>query len=364
MPRTPFHELLLEYSLSSGNNIVRDRLGEIDLSTKRKAVALLSGGLDSRLAVKLMTEQGIEVLALNYVTPFCNCTSKGSCQLEAKKASEEFGVPLQVVSLFEEFMAVVKKPKYGYGSGMNPCLDCRILMFQMAKTKMEETGASFVVTGEVLGERPMSQRLDAIKTIERDSGLTGLIVRPLSAQLFEPSIPEKEGWVDRNQFLAISGRSRRPQMALAESLGIGDYPCPAGGCLLTDKSFADRLRGLLKEDKDPSKNDVLLLKVGRHFAGPDGARIVVGRNESENARLEQLKVPADWRVAALDWLGPTVIVRGAAVTDADLESAARLTTRYGKGKAADAVAVECRRMGAAGEEVKHIEVRQVVAAPM
>jgi tRNA-uridine 2-sulfurtransferase len=345
--------------MSSGNNFVRRGLGEIDLNTKRKAVGLLSGGLDSRLAVKLMLEQGIEVVALNYVTPFCNCTSKGSCQLEAKKASEEFGVALQVVSLFEEFMAVVKKPKYGYGSGMNPCLDCRILMFRMAKAKMEEIGGSFVVTGEVLGERPMSQRLDAIRAIERDSGLAGLIVRPLSAQLFEPSIPEKEGWVDRDKLLAISGRSRRPQMALAESLGIGDYPCPAGGCLLTDKSFAERLRGLLKENKDPSKNDILLLKVGRHFTGPDGARIVVGRNEGENARLEQLKGPADWRVVAADWLGPTVIVRGRAVTDADLEAAAGLTARYGKGKDADTVKVECRRAGPEGEEIKRIDVRSV-----
>jgi len=192
------------------------------LTAPLKAIALLSGGLDSRLAVKLVQEQGVELIALNFVTPFCNCTAKSSCKTEARKASEEFGVALKVVPLFDEFMAVVKAPKYGYGSGMNPCLDCRILMFRKAGDMMVELGASFIVTGEVLGERPMSQRLDAIRIIERDSGLAGLIVRPLSARLFEPTIPEKKGWVDRTRFLSISGRSRKPQIKLAEELDIGE----------------------------------------------------------------------------------------------------------------------------------------------
>ena len=240
-------------------------------------------------------------------------------------------------------MEVVKYPKYGYGSGMNPCLDCRILMFKMAGEYMEKMGASFIATGEVLGERPMSQRLDAIRIIERDSGLEGLIVRPLSAQLFEPSIPEREGWIDREQLLAISGRSRKPQMALAEELDMKDYPCPAGGCLLTDKHFADKLRRRLAKQENPDRNDILVLKVGRHFEGPSGAQIIVGRNEAENERLEQLKKETDWEVAAVDWQGPTTLVRGPRVGEGDLESAARMTAGYGQGREAASVDVSCRK---------------------
>lgn len=310
-----------------------------------KAIGLLSGGLDSRLAVKLVQDQGVEVIALNFVTPFCNCTSKSSCKAEAKKASEEFGIELKVIPLFEEFMAVVKRPKYGYGSGINPCLDCRILMFKMAADYMRTLGASFIVTGEVLGERPMSQRLDAIRIIEKESGLAGMIVRPLSAQLFEPSLPEQRGWVDRNKFLAISGRSRKPQIKLAKELLLGDYPCPAGGCLLTDKAFAERLRELLARNPDPSKNDILLLKVGRHFWRPAGGRIVIGRNESENLRLEQLKSPGDWLVFAKEWLGPMTLVRNNPVLREDLRLAGALTAGYGKGREAAIVEVVCEEAG-------------------
>ncbi len=319
------------------------------MSEKRKAIGLLSGGLDSRLAVKMLQEQGIEIIALNFVTPFCNCTAKNSCQTEAHKASEEFGIELKVVPMFEEFMEAVKYPKYGHGSGMNPCLDCRILMFKMAKEYMEKVGASFVVTGEVLGERPMSQRLDAIRIIERDSGLEDLIVRPLSAQLFEPSKPEREGWIDREKLLAISGRSRKPQMALAEELDMRDYPCPAGGCLLTDKHFADKLRRCLAKQENPDRNDILVLKVGRHFEAPSGAQIIIGRNEAENERLEQLRKDTDWIIAAVDWQGPTTLVRGPRVTSDDLESAARMTAGYGKGREAADVAVSCGKRD--GEEV-------------
>lgn len=325
------------------------------LVQKRKAIGLLSGGLDSRLAVKLMQEQGIEVTALNFVTPFCNCTAKNSCKMEARKASEEFGIELKVIPLFEEFMAVIKKPKYGYGSGMNPCLDCRILMFKAAGEMMEETGASFVVTGEVLGERPMSQRLDAMRIIERDSGLAGLIVRPLSARLFEPSVPEKEGWVDRQKLLRIEGRSRKPQIKLALTLEMNDYPCPAGGCLLTDGHFAGKLRKLLEKEENPSKNDVLLLKVGRHFEGSSGSRIIVGRNENENRRIEELKRPGDRLFMACEWMGPTTLLRGADITDADLEAAAGLTAAYGKGREASQVAVECQEVGKEDKLIKTVK---------
>lgn len=315
-----------------------------------KAIALLSGGLDSRLAVKLMQEQGVEVTALNFVTPFCNCTSKGSCKMEAKKASEQFGIELQVVPLFEEFMEAVKHPLHGYGSGMNPCLDCRILMFRMAGEYMRNNGASFIVTGEVLGERPMSQRLDAMRIIERESGLAGYIVRPLCAQLFEPSIPEKEGWIDREAMLSISGRSRKPQIKLAEDLDIGDYPCPAGGCLLTDKIFAGKLRALLKQIPDPTKNDILLLKVGRHFSTSNGGRVVVGRNEAENLRIDQLSDTGDWLLAAERCVGPTVLVRGEHIKEDDLKEAAGLAAGYGKGRDEPLVEIGCKLVGADGQK--------------
>ena len=200
----------------------------------KKAVALFSGGLDSILAIRLILEQGIEVHALNFLTLFCTCTSKG-CMHQATKAARQLDVPLKVMNITEEYMEVVKNPKYGRGRNMNPCLDCRIFTFRKAKDFMEEIGASFVVTGEVLGERPMSQRRNAMEVIEKESGLSGYIVRPLCAKLFEPTVPEREGIVDRNRLLDIQGRRRDRQISIAKDLGISDYPCPAGGCLLTSK---------------------------------------------------------------------------------------------------------------------------------
>ena len=251
--------------------------------SKPKAIALLSGGLDSTLAVKLILEQGIEVEALNFVTPFCTCNRSGRC--EAQHVGDRFDIPVKVIGLVEEFFQVIRKPRYGYDSGMNPCLDCRILMFSGARERMEEVGAAFVFTGEVLGERPMSQRREAMCLIERESGLDGRLLRPLSARLLPPTIPEKEGLVDRDKLLTIEGRSRKPQIALAEQYHINDYPCPAGGCRLTDPGFASRMRDLVRHKEDFDLNDVNLLKVGRHFRLSPGVKAVVGRNEEENHRI-------------------------------------------------------------------------------
>ncbi len=297
---------------------------------KIKAVAMLSGGLDSRIAVRMVQEQGVDVVALNYVTPFCTCTSKSSCRLEAKKASVEYGIELKTFYVFEDFIHIIREPKHGSGSGINPCLDCRILMFKKAKEYMDEMGASFLVTGEVLGERPMSQRPDAMITIENESGLSGLIVRPLSAKLLKPSIPEERGWVDRKKFLEIEGRSRKPQIEMAEKLGMGDYPCPAGGCLLTDKDFSRRMSDLLSITDMPSRNDVFLLKVGRQRFY-QGKRIVIGRNEKENQRITSLAREKDLLMEAADFTGPTTLIRGDHSDDIILE-AARLTGAYGKGR--------------------------------
>ncbi len=274
----------------------------------RKAISLLSGGLDSILATKLMLDQGIEVEALNFVTTFCTCTRKG-CQSAAKVAAEKFGIPLKIFNIQEEYLEVVKNPKHGYGSHMNPCIDCRIMIFKKAKEYMEQIGASFLFTGEVLGERPMSQRRDAIMLIEKEAGLKGLVVRPLSAQHFDPTIPEKEGIVDRNRLLDIKGRSRKPQISLAGEFGIRDYPCPAGGCLLTDPGFAKRMQDLIVHDELTVEN-VKLLKVGRHFRLSDRVRLVVGRDEKENAILETFFKNGDLVLQVRDVPSPLAIVRG------------------------------------------------------
>lgn len=309
-----------------------------------KAIALLSGGLDSMVAIRLMLEQGIEISAYNLTTVFCCCTPKDFSCSAARSAVRQLGIDLKVENATEEFLKVVEDPRHGYGRGMNPCIDCRIMMLKRAKRYMDEIGASFAVTGEVLGQRPMSQRLQAMRLIERESGLDGLIVRPLSATLLEPTIPETEGWVDRTKLLAIQGRSRSKQMLLADGFGLKDYPCPAGGCLLTDPIFAVRLRDLLEHEGHLSREDVTLLKVGRHFRLGDDAKAVVGRDESENARLAALASDGDAVLRADGVPGPTTLVRG----NADIEQlrlAASMTARYGQGRELPSVPVVCERPG-------------------
>ncbi|KKN02410.1 hypothetical protein LCGC14_1117950 [marine sediment metagenome] len=313
-----------------------------DLKTKEqvRAIALLSGGLDSRLAVKMMLEQGIELKALNFVTSFCTCTAKSSCCSEAKKATDEYGIEMKVINSTKELIEAVKNPKHGYGRGLNPCLDCRISMFKTAKKIMEEEGASFIVTGEVLGERPMSQRLDAINIIERDSGLKGKLLRPLSAKLFEPTDVEKKGIVDRDALLAIRGRGRKPQIKLAEDLGIKDYPCPAGGCLLTDISYSQKLKRLLAINEFPTNKQLALLRVGRHF-DIDGNMVAIGRDEAENKRIEVLKEPGDTILECSGCEGPTTIIKGGDFSDEIVRKAASLTARYSQGRGAEKMAVVC-----------------------
>lgn len=312
------------------------------MTKKRKAIALLSGGLDSRLAVKLMLDQGIEVEALNFSTVFCTCTAKGACKSEARAAAEAFGIPVKVLSATRELMEAVKHPRHGYGRGLNPCLDCRINMFRKAKEYMEETGSDFVITGEVWGERPMSQRPDAMRIIEEESGLAGLLLRPLSALKFEPTIPEREGWVDRSRLMAMEGRSRKPQIQLAADIGVNDYPCPAGGCLLTEPQFATRLRALLAVDGDPPVAAIQSLKLGRMFFSTEGAYILIPRNEDEDRRLQALAQPGDMLLAAKGIMGPTAVVKAhsRAISEASQREAGALTARYGQGREAGSVTIE------------------------
>jgi tRNA-specific 2-thiouridylase len=306
-----------------------------------KAVTLLSGGLDSTLAAKVVMEQGIELEALNFMTLFCTCTHRGATCLASQKAVETLGIPLRVFNVSEEYLSVVKDPSHGYGKNMNPCIDCRIFMLKKAKAYMQDSGAAFIVTGEVLGQRPMSQRKDAMRLIEKEAELEGFILRPLSAHVLPMTIPEKEGWVDREKLLKFQGRSRKPQIKLAEHYGIRDYPCPAGGCLLTDPGFAKRMKDLMLHKPDFSLNDVHLLKVGRHFRFSDGVKLIVGRNEEENQKIETFSQSGDilFRISGLP--GPLSLLRGK-VNEEDIEKAAAVTAHYSKAKDLGNAEVTCK----------------------
>lgn len=242
---------------------------------------MISGGMDSALAAKLMLEQGIEVHGL-FLAMSWGCCEKDKAQACAR----QLGIPLMILSVGDAYLDVIRKPKYGYGSGMNPCVDCRIYMFRLAKRYMEEIGASFVVTGEVLGQRPMSQMRRPLDLIEAESGLEGLLVRPLSAQLLEPTLPELMGTVDRDRLLRIAGRSRQEQFAMAAEGGITEHSTPAGGCLLTDEQFAKKARDLFAHEDRPTTKDMELLTIGRHFRWDLKTKIILGRNEIENLMLE------------------------------------------------------------------------------
>jgi len=306
-----------------------------------KAVTLLSGGLDSTLAAKVVMEQGIELEALNFMTLFCTCTHRGATCLASQKAVETLGIPLRVFNVSEEYLSVVKDPRHGYGRNMNPCIDCRIFMLKKAKAYMQDSGAAFIVTGEVLGQRPMSQRKDAMRLIEKEAELEGFILRPLSAHGLPMTIPEKEGWVDRERLLKFQGRSRKPQIKLAEHYGIRDYPCPAGGCLLTDPGFAKRMKDLMLHKPDFSLNDVHLLKVGRHFRLSDGVKLVVGRNEEENQKIETFAHDGDILFKVSGFPGPLSLLRGK-VNEGDIEKAAAVTAHYSKAKDLGNAEVTCK----------------------
>ena len=309
-----------------------------------KAIALLSGGLDSTLAAQVMIEQGIELEAINFMTLFCTCTNRGATCLASQQAVETLGIPLKVFNVSEEYLQVVKHPKHGYGRNLNPCIDCRIFMLKKAKVYMGESGSSFIVTGEVLGQRPMSQRKDAMHMIEKEAGLEGFILRPLSAKVLPITVPEREGWVDREKLLTIQGRSRKPQIKLAEHFGIHDYPCPAGGCLLTDPGFAQRMKDLMDHDLDFSINDVYLLKMGRHFRFSQTVKLVVGRNEEENQKIQTFSKKEDLLLKVSAFSGPLSLLRGK-FDEADIEKAAAITIHYSKAKDLGKAEVTYRGVG-------------------
>jgi tRNA-uridine 2-sulfurtransferase len=332
-----------------------------------KAIALISGGLDSTLALAVVRRQGIEVKAVNFYTGFCITETqrrKGGRpdgtvpQNEALRAAADLEVDIEYVDISgRAYFDMLVHPRYGYGANANPCVDCRIFMMARAKEIMEAEGADFVFTGEVLGQRPKSQRRDTLRIIERESGLDGRLLRPLSAKLLPPTLPEKEGIIDREKLLDISGRGRLRQIALAQELGLTEWPQPAGGCCyLTDESFAKKFFDVLDsreargEERRLDKEDVILLSTGRHFRLSPRAKLVVGRTEVENALLEH-HVAGRARLEGRDVLGPVALVEGVPTWE-ERQLAARIVARYGKGRELPAVTVEWRE----GDLVETYEV--------
>jgi tRNA-uridine 2-sulfurtransferase len=292
---------------------------------KIKAVALLSGGLDSILAAKLVKEEGVETIALHFNNPFSVCLQKQKQEL-LKKVTNQLEIRLKNKTLGKDYLSMIRKPKYGYGKNLNPCIDCRIYILKKAKEYMKKIDASFVVTGEVLGQRPMSQHRKALAQIERDSGLEDLILRPLSAKLFSKTIIEKKGWIKRNNLLSISGRSRKIQLQLADKYKIKDYFWAGGGCLLTDSSFSRRFKDLLKSEKLTLDN-IELLKLGRHFRFNPFFKFIVGRDQQENEKIEKLKKEDDFIFRPLDKPGPTGLGRGK-INESIKEMCAKIIARY------------------------------------
>ncbi|MGQ0790882.1 MAG: tRNA (5-methylaminomethyl-2-thiouridylate)-methyltransferase [Nitrosopumilaceae archaeon] len=294
---------------------------------KKKVVALLSGGLDSQLAVKMMQKQGFEVSAVAIKTPFCDFDCGRGCGFEIRERADTLGVDLKTVYLGDEYIEMLKNPKHGFGSGMNPCIDCRTMMFKAAKQHMEDIGAEFIISGEVLGQRPMSQHGPALRTIEIESDLKGKIVRPLSAGLLAKTEPEENGLIKRENMGMISGRSRKGQLDLAKEYGIEDPPNAGGGCLLTDPAFSLRAKDLFGHTETPTTNDIDLLKIGRHFRLDQSTKLIVGRNHNENEMIKSLALPDDVLFEARDYVGPVSILRGKNNGDYK-DFAAQITLRY------------------------------------
>ena len=272
------------------------------------------------LAAKLIRAQDIEVLALFFETPFFSSP-------KARKSAESIDLPIKVVDITDRHLEMLKNPKHGYGGQMNPCIDCHTLMIRIAGEMLEQEGASFIITGEVLGQRPMSQNLKALSMVASESGFQRLLLRPLSAKRLPITLPEEKGWVDREKLLGLSGRSRKPQMEWAKRLNIKDYPSPAGGCLLTDEVFSRRLKDLIAASPHLALREIELLKWGRHFRIGPRTKLIVGRNEKENHTIDALSKDTDLLLRTLSVPGPTAIVLGDLTPEIE-ELAASVTVSY------------------------------------
>ncbi len=320
------------------------------MTPSRKAVALISGGLDSLLAARLILDQGIHVEGLNFYTGFCveghthairdRHTTKPK-RNNALWSAEQLGIKLHIIDVIEEYKDVVINPKHGYGANLNPCLDCKGFMVGKARAWMEAHGFDFIITGEVIGQRPKSQRRDTMPIIARESGAFDRLLRPLCAKLLPETLPEREGWVDRNKLLNLNGRGRKSQITLAGEFGFHDYAQPAGGCcFLTDPNYSRRLADMwsTRGEKHYELDDIMLLKIGRHLRPRPNFKLIVGREEGENNFLSGYRRQFV-HLSALSHDGPLVLVEGE-VSEDDLQLAARLTARFGQGRDSDRVSVE------------------------
>ncbi len=319
------------------------------MSKQVKAVALISGGLDSMLAVRVMQEQGVYVEGINFFTGFCveghthairKQDQKKQKRNNALWVAEQLGIKLHIIDVIDEYKDVLINPKHGYGANMNPCLDCKTFMVGKALEWIEENDFDFIITGEVVGQRPMSQRRDTMNIVSRDSGAKELLVRPLCGKNLPATLPEEKGWITRDGLYGINGRSRKPQMELAAKFGFDDYAQPAGGCcFLTDESYSKKLVDLwqVQGHKDYEFDDVMLLKVGRHIRPRPHFKLIVGREEGENRFMEGYKKRFPYFYCKSHH-GPLVLADGELNQD-DIELAARITARFGQGKNADEVVV-------------------------
>lgn len=352
------------------------------MKSRAKAIALVSGGLDSTLALALVKEQGVDIEAVNFSTGFCFTdhhramkSDKHNLRNEALRAGADLGIPVTVIDIASKYFDdVLLHPKHGYGANMNPCLDCRGYMLARAREYMEKVGADFVFTGEVLGQRPKSQYRRALGIVAEESGLGDRLLRPLSAKLLPPTLPEREGWVDREKLLDISGRSRKVQIAEVGKRGmnIDEIPQPAGGCcFLTDEAYARKLRDWL-DHQDAPRHDAeafVLLKVGRHLRINDEVKLIIGRDEAENAFLGNYR-RGRFEFFARDFTGPTVLAEARRdLRWEEIEEIARITARYGHGRDEGKVVVRFRAPTGADETFALVDERsaedlEVVPLPM
>jgi tRNA U34 2-thiouridine synthase MnmA/TrmU len=320
------------------------------MTTPRKAVALISGGLDSLLAARLMLDQGIHVEGINFYTGFCVEGHTHAIRKKDRKkpkrnnalwSAEQLGIKLHIIDIIEEYKDIVLNPKHGYGANLNPCLDCKIFMVNKAKQWMEQNDFDFIITGEVIGQRPMSQRKDLLPVVVRESGADDRLLRPLCAKNLAPTLPEREGWVDRDKLLDFHGRNRKPQMALAKAFGFEDYASPAGGCcFLTDPSYATKLADLwqARNERKYELDDIMLLKVGRHIRPKPSYKLIVSREEGENKFLKGYRKHFT-SIETQSCGGPLTLIDGTATED-DLETASRIVARFSQGKNESCVTVK------------------------
>ncbi len=320
------------------------------MSSQRKAVVLISGGLDSMLAAKVLIDQGVHVEGINFYTGFCH-SGHTSAIRNNKKAkpprndalwvAEQLGIKLHIIDIVEEYKDILINPKYGYGQNFNPCLDCKIFMVKKAHEWMLAEGFDFIVTGEVVGQRPKSQRKQAMPVVEKNSGADDVLLRPLCAKHLPETLPEREGWVDREKLLDFHGRNRKPQLALAEQFQFEEYAQPAGGCcVLTDANYSRRLEDMWahRETKDYTMDDIIILKAGRHIRPKPHFKLIVGRDMGENNFLQGFR--RDFvSMKVQDYKGPLVLIEGD-TSEEDLELAARIMARFGAGKDQEEVKVE------------------------